>query len=368
MLPEPAVLITDPAGVVVDMTGIADAGDDIDFFDGILSPGFINCHCHLELSHLKGRIPRHTGLVDFVKAVMNQREQHRESIEEAILKGEDEMLQAGIVAVGDTCNTADTIFQKLAGRLWYQNFIEVSGFVPAAAEIRFNKMMELYNGFVNQLPHNSLVPHAPYSVSKQLLKMIVGLPGNDLLTMHNQETAAENELYQNKQGGFLELYRDMGIDIEFFKPTGTSSLCEFLPAFKNYRPLILVHNLFTSENDLVAAQLIFDSSPSQLYFCLCPNANLYIGNRLPDVELFRKHQCNLVLGTDSLASNDQLNIMEEIHTLQANFPSLALSEMLQWATSNGAHALGIEETYGSFGKGKKPGILHLKEKSVQRIL
>ena len=70
-----------------------------------------------------------------------------------------------------------------------------------------------------------------------------------------------------------------------------------------------------------------------------------------------QQDCNIVLGTDSLASNDQLSILEEMKTLQKNFPDIALTEMLQWATINGARALQMDDQLGSFEKGKKPGIV-----------
>ena len=73
MLPGNFVLITDAEGVVQDIAAVTDAGDDIEKFRGILSPGFINAHCHLELSHMKGFIPEKTGLVDFIFKVVFDR-------------------------------------------------------------------------------------------------------------------------------------------------------------------------------------------------------------------------------------------------------------------------------------------------------
>jgi cytosine/adenosine deaminase-related metal-dependent hydrolase len=93
------------------------------------------------------------------------------------------------------------------------------------------------------------------------------------------------------------------------------------------------------------------------FFCLCPNANLYIINTLPDVNMLVENDCMIVLGTDSLASNHQLSIVEEIKTLHQNFPAIPLELMLQWATINGAKALQMEGRLGSFEKGKQPGIV-----------
>lgn len=369
------VLITDDRGVIADLVKEEDAGDGVEKFTGMLSPGFINCHCHLELSHMKGLIPKHTGLVDFVFKVVNERHFKEEEILAAIDDAENEMLQNGIVAVGDICNNTLTIPQKSKGRLPYHNFIEASGFPPSVAEQRFQRAVGLYDSFAASLPANSIVPHAPYSVSPEMFAIINEYPNNNLLTIHNQETKAENELFERGTGDMLRMYEKMGIDISFFKPTGKSSLQTWMPHFTKEQSIISVHNVSTSESDIVTFNI--QHSAFNIFFCLCPNANLYISKRLPDVHMFVRNGCNIVLGTDSLASNDQLSILEEMKTLQKNFPELKLTELLQWATANGAKALQMNKTLGSFEKGKQPGLVliegvdHLQtgiDSSAKRIL
>lgn len=341
------------------MVEATEAGEDIERLKGILSPGFINAHCHLELSHMKGLIPKHTGLVDFILKVVNERHFEEQQILAAIDNAEKEMYQNGIVAVGDICNNTLTISQKQKGRLRYHNFIEASGFIPAFAQDRFNKSLAIldeYRSIVNdQL--STINPHAPYSVSPEMLGMINELPNNNLLTIHNQEIAAENELFEKGEGDFLRLYKEMGIDISFFKPSGKSSLQTWLQYFIKGQSIILVHNVATSEADIEFVKLQTPNPKLQIYHCLCPNANLYISNSLPDVNKLIQQKCDIVLGTDSLASNDQLSIFEEIKTLQKNFPELNLQTLLQWATINGANALQMDKTQGSFEKGKQPGLV-----------
>src|SRR3954468_7403151 len=121
------VLITDDRGVIQEIVDEKEAGDDIRRLKGILSPGFINCHCHLELSHMKGLIPEKTGLVDFVFKVVTERFHAEEEILEAIARAERDMLQNGIVATADICNNALTLSQKQEGNLQCYNFIEASG-------------------------------------------------------------------------------------------------------------------------------------------------------------------------------------------------------------------------------------------------
>ena len=117
LLPQGHVLITDENGAFVDIVLQKDAGDDIETYNGILTPGFVNAHCHLELSHLKGLIPEKAGLVEFVFKIITERHFAEAEILAAIETAENEMLQNGIVAVGDICNNALTIAQKQSQRL-----------------------------------------------------------------------------------------------------------------------------------------------------------------------------------------------------------------------------------------------------------
>ncbi len=128
MAPPDSVLITSAEGAVQDVVPAAAAGEGIEYHPGVLTPGFVNCHCHLELSHMKGRIRERTGLVDFLSAVIRGRGDG-DAVQPAIAAAEQEMLDGGIVAVGDICNTMDTLEQKKKGRLTYYNFIETIGFV-----------------------------------------------------------------------------------------------------------------------------------------------------------------------------------------------------------------------------------------------
>lgn len=363
--------------MIVDLVNEKEAGEGIEQFTGILSPGFINCHCHLELSHMRGHIPRHTGLVDFVLKVVNERHVEEAEMLSAIDAAEAEMRKNGIVAVGDICNNTITIPQKVKGRLQYHNFIEASGFPPAVAALRFQRAVELYNAYSASLPVNSIVPHAPYSVSPEMFRMIDAFPGNNLLTIHNQEIAAEDELFEKGNGDLLRLYETMGIDISFFQSSGKNSLQTFLPYFGKGQSLILVHNVCTTEKDMAFIKSQTTNSQLHPVFCLCPNANLYISNRLPDVKMLMQQGVDMVLGTDSLASNDALSILEEIKTLQKNFPGIKLAELLKWATANGAAALQVDKSLGSFEKGKQPGVVLIegagnlqinKETYAKRIL
>jgi aminodeoxyfutalosine deaminase len=350
------VLVIAPDGTIESIIDEISAGADVELFTGILSPGFINCHCHLELSHLKGLIEEKQGLVNFVLSVMSQRNQPEESKQRAMANAEAEMLAAGIVAVGDICNTADSRIQKSENNLTYYDFIELLGWVPEQAEARYEsgkRLAELFKEGGQDENYLSLTPHAPYSVSDDLWKRLIpGFKGKTI-SIHNQESAAENEFFSTAGGDLTRMYSRMNMVTRHFKAPGTTSLSFFLPKLRTSSKILLVHNTYMNEADL----LLTDSFGENIYLCLCPNANLYIEDRLPDIPVFINHKAHIVLGTDSLASNRQLSLLEEIKTIRKTFPTIPSSELLKWATSNGAKALSFHEKLGDFTKGKKPGIV-----------
>jgi cytosine/adenosine deaminase-related metal-dependent hydrolase len=359
MLDENSVLITDEEGIVTDIVHINEAGEGIERFNGILSPGFINCHCHLELSHMKGMIPPKTGMIKFLLSVMNSRNLTEEEIHDAIRIAEQYMWERGIVAVGDICNTTHTISSKAASDMYYHNFTEAIGFIESTAEARFEYAFGVYSKFrtINKRSGHSMVPHAPYSVSNKLFSLLNDFDLQNILSIHNQESEDETEFFASGQGGMKELYRELKIDVSHFKGSDENSLLQFLKKTSSSHSLLLVHNVHTTKNDL--EWIRERKNLPELFWCLCPNANIYINDRLPDVKMLKENNCKIVVGTDSLASNYQLNILEEIKTLQDNFPFLTTLELLQWATLNGAEALRIQDHYGSLEKGKKPGLVNI---------
>jgi cytosine/adenosine deaminase-related metal-dependent hydrolase len=364
MLGPEHVLITDEKGKVADIVNVADAGLDIRQLNGVLSPGFVNCHCHLELSHMKGLIPEETGLVDFVFKVVNERHLPEEAIADAISNAETDMRNNGIVAVGDICNNTSTLVQKRKQNLAYYNFIETSGWVPSVAEARFERALELYHAF-SQVPDSqtSISPHAPYSVSEQLWQMIMGGFEKKTITIHNQETAFEDSLFEKGQGDFTRMYEMMKMDTSFFKPGGKSSLQSYFSKLHASEQVLLVHNTFTKEEDVQFVR----NGLLNVNWCICINANLYIEKAVPPVEMFRKNSCNITIGTDSLASNRSLSVLDELKTITKHFPEIPLAEKLQWATSNGARALQMSGSLGSFEKGKTPGIVLLTNLENENI-
>lgn len=324
----------------------------IERYQGIIVPGFVNSHCHLELSHLHRKIPRGTGLVPFVKAVISQRASDQDEVLIAMKANDQLMSDNGIVAVGDISNNHLSKSVKQNSRIYYHTFVELLGFDPAKAEIVFNKALELKSDFA-PLPV-SIVPHAPYSVSERLFGLLreYSESHRNLCSMHNQESRAEADLFMNKSGEFPDFYKMLNLDLNFFKAWYQSSIQSILPWFSAKQKTLLVHNTYTSPEDIATV----GTSGVEVTWCFCPNANLFIEGRLPDIDKFLAYDFKITVGTDSLASNEKLCILSELKVLKEYFPELSFSQTIHWATLNGAEFLGINKRFGSIEKGKAPGL------------
>ncbi|MGK6350511.1 amidohydrolase family protein [Parapedobacter sp. DT-150] len=319
---------------------------------GILTPGFVNVHCHLELSHMTGAIPKHTGLVPFLQHVISLRAADERRVQEAMKAADQQLYDNGIVAVGDHANTAISAAIKADSKIHYHTFVEVLGFEPELASHKFSEATAIASQFD---PHTtSITPHAPYSVSKELFKLLneEAILRKMPLSIHNQESEDENKFFRYKSGQFLDFYRALDKDIADFKAQARNSLQTFMTYLSPETAVMLVHNTYTSSKDI----FFVERQERKVTWCFCPNANLYIEGTLPKLNNFIHYGHNITLGTDSLASNDRLCILSELKTIHQHFPDLPLTETIKWATINGAAFLGITETYGSLEKGKTPGL------------
>lgn len=354
------VLVLEDDGTVMDILEKKDnfreeAG--VEYYSGALVPGFVNAHCHLELSHLQGKIEEKTEMAGFLGKINRLRSSTEEEMQKAMQVADRRMWAAGIAAVGDISNSANSVKAKLKSRIVYHTFVEAFGFHPSRSERAFEIAASVKREFHQNKLSASIVPHSPYSVSDQLFKKIEeeAQKENGILSIHSQESKAELQFFNDGTGPIADHFQqNIGIDISHWQADGKSALekiLEFLPAANN---LLLVHNTFTFKKDIDF--LKSKRSGENTFWVLCPNSNLYIENALPPVPLFQQNKLNLCLGTDSLASNHQLSILREMITLQEYFPEISLEELVAWACLNGACALGVENEFGSFEKGKKPGV------------
>lgn len=350
------VIITDENGKIlqIDRRDAHDTGG-VEIRKGVIVPGFVNTHCHLELSHMKGKADTGTGLLPFLQTVVNFRDIPMEEILDAIARADQEMYNNGIVAVGDISNKLDTAAQKDKSKIRYYTFVEMFDFMQDSwTDKAFNDYKAVYDGQSTANGNRkSCVPHSPYTVTAELFKKIREVNDDSAtVSIHNQETVHEDEFFLSKTGGFLDFYEAFNFPTDHFQPTGKTSIHYALQHLNPRNRNLFVHNTMTTPPDIQAAQAWSD----RVYWATCANANLYIENRMPFYRYFLDNQARMTIGTDSLTSNWQLSVLEEMKTI-ARFQSYVPFEtLLRWATLNGAEALGFDEDFGSIEIGKSPGL------------
>ncbi len=309
-----------------------------EFYSGIMVPGFVNSHCHLELSYLCGAIEPYGGFATFARRIGEVRGeatmyQRLRSLEAADLT----LRREGVVAVGDIVNGDSSMDCKSRSTIKYRNFGELFGLSTTSAD----HMEWLLNH-----PCSALTPHSIYSLNDQLFKQITTQNMDAPLSIHFMESPSESELYSHT-GPMWDWYQRVGFECDFLHyGSPARRIVESVP---RDRSVMLVHNCCVTQSDI---DIIMGHFTAPVYWVLCPRSNYYISRISPPVELLRSNGLNICLGTDSLASNYSLSMISEILALGA---AVSLGESLDWATRQGAKALGFDEL-GELKVGKRPGL------------
>jgi aminodeoxyfutalosine deaminase len=350
------IIETDDNGTLLNIrdTGgqpVEEAG--LEFYPGIIIPGMINAHCHLELSHLKGLIPEHTGIAGFVSEVTKIRPTDPQNIQRAASEADRVMYMQGTSAVGDISNNGITLQIKQRSKIFYHTFIEIFGLEKEVAALRFEQALQLAKDYQDAgLPH-SITPHAPYSVGTTLWKLLSQDSSHTRrISIHHDESPGERELLDKRTGILADSFRKAGFDLAGI-PIEAYDIFQLLEKYLKHSHWLLVHNTLSSPG---WAQTNIREG---IYWVLCPRSNRYIENRLPDLQGFADFDIKACLGTDSLASNHNLSITEEMKTIQEAVPGLPFEVILKWATINGAQALGMEKELGTMEIGKNPGLVNI---------
>jgi cytosine/adenosine deaminase-related metal-dependent hydrolase len=303
-----------------------------EFYNGIIIPGLVNCHSHLELSHMRGAFPAGRGLRGFIDHMQKQRGADREVIAAAAERADDEMFSAGIVACGDISNNDVSFAVKGNSQIRYHTFIEVFGSDPLVANTRISEAGKLSAAAAAAGLSFSISPHAVYSMSEPLFRLIMKqISPNSLVSFHFLESDDERQMAYDHLEKALRL----------------AGICS---------QLLLVHNTVIKPDEVTSL-----AAAGNTWFCLCPSSNLHITGTMPPAALLSEVTDRIVTGTDSLASTGHLNILDELRLLHEAAPLLPLHEIVRWGTINGARVLGMTDTLGSLEPGKKPGILLVED-------
>jgi cytosine/adenosine deaminase-related metal-dependent hydrolase len=352
------VITTNDDGTIIKVentNGSLREHQSVEFHNGIIVPGFVNCHCHLELSHLKGAVPEGTGLVEFLIQLQNIRNRNPEAVLSSAVSADKELYNEGIELCADICNTSATFNVKRKSRIRYLNMLEVFGTDPGKADIRMNEIIRLSEDSAKSGLDFFIVPHTVYTVSLPLFRLIREKTGENRITsIHFMETEGEDSFVSDHSGPLKGSFEKAGMlprELQTSESLTSAILDEVTPS----GTLILVHNTYADRKTV--REIL---KRKNTFWCLCPDANLYIENKIPPADMLVSEGCEIVTGTDSLASNGKLSILSGLKTLQCYYPSLGLEELIRWATINGARALGEDRNYGKIEPGKKPGLLLLQ--------
>lgn len=355
-------------GTIISVT---DTGGDLSetatlaYYNGIIVPGFVNCHAHLELSWMKGLVAEGMGLPYFINSIRTLRESDTDRGDEAAAIKYDSLMAAeGIVACADICNGTASFAAKENSVIEYMSLIEVFGISPSKARKRFYEALAVAHEAEKRSLRYTITPHSAYAISLPLMEMIKSHDsGASVSSIHFMESEDEALMLREEECELLRPYRELlaGNDQPEMPRSHSEAVLKHITTEGN---LLLVHNTFADESTVSKV-----NERGNTYWCLCPESNLYISGSLPPVNMLRNKGCSIVVGTDSLASNSKLSILSELVTLQEAFPELTTEELMVWATMNGAKAIGVDSWAGSIEPGKKPGLLLIEgaDLSVPRL-
>lgn len=328
---------------------------------GILCPGFVNAHCHVELSYMKGMFRKGTGMAGFIDQINALRD--TSSMEDkltALKEAMDSMWNQGVQAMADISNCADSFAVKAAHPMYTRTFLEVFGAVPEECEDVMKGVLELQEKAHAFGLDAAPTPHSCYTMSPELVSASSAAGLEDgFLSFHSEESDEEEQMMMSGSGPMWDNRVANGIPTP--PVTGTSSLEYFLMRLRAaglrepvQGHVLLVHECCLTPEGAAAAK----KALAQPFLAVCPLSNRFIHNMLPPIPVMRASGIPICVGTDSLSSNDELNMAAELACLQEAF-DVPVQELLTWACLNGARFLGKEDVMGTLEAGKKPGVVRL---------
>ena len=339
--------------------GVCEDPDSEEILQGALVPGFVNAHCHVELSHLHKKFRKGTGMAGFIDQINELRDwAGREKKAELVQEWMDKMWNDGVSAMADISNDDSSFDVKASHKMYTRTFLEVFGSEPEMCEGVMKDVTELHEIASSKGLDAAPTPHSCYTMSPALLSASAAAGLKDgYISYHSQESQEEEDLLISGSGAMYENRKRNGMSTP--PVTGESSLKYFIERLADIKQgpydehILLVHNVCLQQGDIDAAKKVMNN----VYWAVCPLSNIFIHNALPPIPLMRANGLDITLGTDSLSSNDDLDMVAEIECLHRNFPEVPMEEIFKWASLNGARFLSKDNILGSFAQGKRPGIV-----------
>lgn len=338
VIQRPVITVDDEGEVVrVEQWECLDALPHTEFFAGALCAGMVNAHSHVELSYLRGAISSGTGFAGFARAIGQVRNNFTaEQRQRAMCAADAVMWQEGVAAVADIVNDSSSLEMKRRSRIHYHTMVEVFG---------LNSSIEPARDLAREFGAD-LTTHSTYSIQDGVFRQIAD-ECRGPLSIHFMESDDEAALYRG-EGSLAAWYERMGWTCDFLHYGSPAQ--RVIGSVARDKRVLLVHNCCVTEQEVQGLERHFDGNAS---WVLCPRSNDYISGLRPPVEMLQRAGARICIGTDSLASNSSLSMLDELKC----FSDVPAREVLKWATINGAEALGLEQQLGSIERGKRPGVV-----------
>ena len=321
---------------------------------GVIFPGLINAHTHIELSAMRGKVPGGTGFVNWVEHLLSVRadidpEHDSESISRAV----DEIVAMGTAAVGDVTNSLAAVDVLRARGVTGWAFYEAFGVEPETAVARAQDIAAAIENDPSMLRIAPAI-HALYTTHIDAIRIIdAAVRKRPMLTsLHLAEHASERRALESGDGPVAEWL--------------TKLLGDKTPAWPRKSPIAYADDLGLLRPDVLLVHMT-DARAAEIAlahqrgarFVLCPRSNLYIELKLPPLVAILEAGVEPALGTDSLASNVSLDVLSEAAALHVRFPQIAAHRLVRMATWNGARVLDLPQL-GRIAVGASPGLVHVE--------
>ncbi len=309
----------------------------------VMAPGWVNTHCHLELSALHNQIPCFDHFPDWITRLIELRSQFSDNeLRQAARQTAKELARSGCVLVGDITNGLFLEDDKTDSLIERVVFYELLGFNPALAQ---DIVKEASARVEAENPAALCTPHAPYSTSARLMQLLH--EHNRLQSVHLAESPEEVSFLRDGSGPFRSFLKARNIETDAWNAPGASPVAYLDSLGVLDAKTLLVHGVQVEEDDLSRIHV----RQASVSICARSNAHMNVGQ--PPLKEYLKKGIRVSIGTDSLASNDDLDMNNEINYLFNNFSGILPAELIKLATLNGAVALQKEEDYGSLEAGKR---------------
>jgi len=346
-------------GNIVEISATQSGDESLDLSDYLLMPGFVNAHSHISLTALEKKLSPSDSFADWIRALIPLNSAlDNESRVQGIRSGAEVMRRSGVTALGDY--VADPELLTLIGDLGFRSvlFLETIGFQSEKAQELCKKAEEvLMRGNLSSICQLGLAPHAPYSVSPDLFRSLGHLAQqyHCPVSCHVAEIKEEGRFLVLGDDSLEELLKERSAWDPKWQPPYKSPM-QYLSSLGILDRLIAVHCNFVSDDlDLMAEKKVSAA--------FCPQSSEWFGRKnLMPVRALLDRGITVALGTDSLASSNSLNFLDELRMADKLLPDVSRKEILTMATCGGAEALGLQ--CGTLASGQKADLIGFRVPSA----